>query len=520
MPVKRHRSASTAQAETPLLPAESESAWIASRSFPPFEPMTRPPSVDVVVVGAGITGITAAVLLKEAGLKVAVVEARRAAEGVTGYTSAHLTERLDCSYRQLLSHFGLDGGRLALQGARAALETIDGFVRDLHIDCGFARVPGFYYTERDEGVDGIREEFDAARRLGVDVSMTSEVPLPFPARMALRLERQARFHVRQYLLPLLRSIPGDGSLVFEDTRVVEIEDGEPCLVKTERGTIRAPHVVMATHVPLNRLLLQTKVAHYRSYVLACSVGTKVEDALFWDDADPYHYIRAADIGGEPLLVVGGEDHKVGQEDDTEGRFEALLSYARERFDVRAVPYRWSAQVAEPVDGLPYMGRNAGSSHVYVGTGYSGTGLTFGTLAAMIARDLIVGRESPWAGVFDATRIKPLAAAKEFVAENLDFPAHFVADRLKAAPAEPAEEVAVGEGRILAIDGKKRAVFRDEAGTVHVLDPVCPHMGCLVAFNAAEKSWDCPCHGSRFDGKGEVIVGPAVSGLAKERAGKS
>ena len=516
MTVKSRLSEPAERTDVPALPAQSASPWIASRPFPVFEPMTRAPSVDVVVVGAGITGLTAAVLLKAAGRRVAVVEALRVAEGVTGHTSAHLTERLDCSYRKLLSSFGADGGRLALEAARAALETIASFVRDLRIDCGFKRVPGFYYTERDEGIAGMREEFEAARRLGIDISLTTEVPLPFPARMALRLEDQARFHVREYLLPLVQALPGDGSVVYEDTRVVGIEDGEPCVVTTERGEIRAPDVVMATHVPLNRLLLQTKVAHYRSYVLGCSVGAKVEDALFWDDEDPYHYIRTAEIAGEPLLIVGGEDHKVGQEDDTEGRFEALLAYARDRFDVRKVPYRWSAQVAEPVDGLPYLGRNAASSHVYVGTGYSGTGLTFGTLAAMIASDLILGRENPWAGLFDATRIKPVAGAKEFVAENVDFPAHFVADRLKAAAGTSVEELRAGEGRILLLDGHKRAVFRDESGTVHVLDPVCPHMGCLVAFNAAERSWDCPCHGSRFDARGDVLVGPAVTGLRKER----
>ena len=496
----------------PGLPVESESPWIDTRPYPPRPLLPLPRAVDVVVVGAGITGVTAAVLLKAAGKTVALLEAQRAAEGVTGYTTAHLTELLDCPFTTLLSHFGEEETRRAVHGVRASLDMIAGFVRDRRIDCDYRRVPGFYYTEKDHNAEDLQREFDAARRLGLEVSWTTEVPLPFPVKAALRLENQARFHVRDYLLPLLQSIPGDGSSVFEETRVVDVQDGGPCVVKTEREEIAATDVVVATHVPLNRLFLQTKVAHYRSYALGCRVAASVADALYWDDDDPYHYTRLAQIEGEPLLIVGGEDHKVGQEKDAEGRFEALLDYAHERFGVRQVEYRWSAQVAEPVDGLPFLGRNSLSSHVYVGTGYSGTGMTFGTLAAMIASDLILGRDNPWADVLDATRIKPLAGARKFVAENVDYPAHMVGDRLKAPDERSLEELARGEGSLVKVDGKKRAAFRDESGSVRVLDPVCPHMGCLVAWNAAEKSWDCPCHGSRFDTDGTVLDGPALTGL--------
>jgi glycine/D-amino acid oxidase-like deaminating enzyme/nitrite reductase/ring-hydroxylating ferredoxin subunit len=502
----------TRRERRPRLPKASKSLWIASTRYPRFKPLQGALTVDVAVIGGGITGLTAATLLKAAGKTVAVIEAQRVAEGVTGYTTAHLTEVVDASFGTLISHFGEDDARLAVQATRASLETIADMVRDRGIECGFRRVPGYYYTETDDGVADVREEVEAARRLGLDAVYTEDVPLPFPAKAALRLDDQARFHVRQYLLPLLKGIPGRGSYVFEDTRVVDVEDGEPCVVHAETGTVTARDVIMATHVPLNKFFLQTKVAHYRSYVVAGPVEATLPDALFWDNEDPYHYIRVQEAGGERLAIVGGEDHKVGQEDDTEARFAALRDYAYRKLKMRSIAYRWSAQVAEPVDGLAYLGRNTMSSHVYVGTGYSGTGMTFGTLAARIASDLILGRENPWVKLFDATRVKPLAAAKEFLSENVDFPAHLVGDRLKGAQGDSYRDVKPDEGKIVEIEGKKRAVYRDGQGAVHALNPVCTHMGCLVDFNTAEKSWDCPCHGSRFGTDGTILNGPAVKPL--------
>jgi glycine/D-amino acid oxidase-like deaminating enzyme/nitrite reductase/ring-hydroxylating ferredoxin subunit len=498
---------------TPKLPAASRSLWIADTRYPRFPALKGDLQVDVAVVGAGITGLTAATLLKAAGRTVAVVEAQRVAEGVTGYTTAHLTEVVDATFETLLSHFGEEGARLAVEAARASLDRIAGFVREGGIECDFRRVPGFYYTEDPARVEDVRKEHEAALRLGLPATFTEDVPLPFPVAAGIRLDDQARFHVRRYLLPLLKAIPGGGSHVFEGTRVLDVDDGEPCRVQTERGTINARDVVVATHVPLNRFFIQTKLAHYRSYVLACRTSGPVPDGLFWDDEDPYHYLRAQEVEGGTLLIVGGEDHKTGQEEDTEARFQSLLDYARARFDVRAVAYRWSAQVVEPVDGLAFVGRNALSSHVYVGTGFSGTGMTFGTLAAMISTDLILGRANPWADLFDATRVKPIAAAREYVRENVDFPARFVGDRLKKAEGDSYADLEPGEGKIVEVRGKKVAAYRDESGVVHSLDPVCTHLACLVRFNDAEKSWDCPCHGSRFDTRGAVINGPAVKPLA-------
>jgi glycine/D-amino acid oxidase-like deaminating enzyme/nitrite reductase/ring-hydroxylating ferredoxin subunit len=495
------------------IPDSTRSFWVATapgRSFPPLPGDLR---VDVAIVGGGITGITAALLLKRAGKRVAVLEAQRVGEGVTGYTTAHLTEAIDARYATLIGRFGLEGAKLAARASRAGIERIAAFVRELGIDCGFQRLPGYLYTERDGDLGALHDEYEAARKVGLAVTMSEEVPLPFKARAGVRFEDQAQFHVRKYVMPLAEAVAGDGCHVFEDTRVEAVHHELPCRIETPRGTVHADHVIVAANVPLNRLFLQTKIAHYRSYAIAARTTQLGLKGLFWDTDDPYHYLRSATAGGEDVVVIGGEDHKTGQEEDTVACYVRLVAYARERFAVTAIRYRWSAQVIEPVDGLPFIGRNSLSSHVFVATGYSGNGMTFGTMAGMLLVDEVLGRANPWASLFDATRIKPLASARDFIAENVDFPLHLVGDRLRRPDAKDVADVKAGEGKIVAAGGERLAVFRRDDGGLHVVSAICPHLGCQVHFNNAERTWDCPCHGSRFATDGELLNGPATCGLA-------
>ncbi len=500
------------------LPNNSQSLWIATAKGKTFPALQADRTVDVAIVGAGITGLTAATLLKKAGLSVAVIEADGVAEGVSGFTTAHITEALDRSCGQLIKDFGEDNARLAAESGRVALARIAGFVREEGIACDFARVPAFQYTEDAETVSELAAERKAAASIGSKVTLTRTVPLPFKVAGALRFDRQAQLHPRRYLLPLALAIPGNGSHVFERTRVVEVEDGEPCRVVTAQGTVSARHVIVATHAPFENILLQTKIASYRSYVLALRLkdGEEPPLGLFWDTEDPYHYIRSQASDRGPLLIVGGEDHKTGQDEDTTERFEALLAFAAARFKVASVQYRWSAQVIEPMNGLPFIGRDPGSAHVYVATGYSGTGMTLGTLAAMINTDLILGRKNPYQDLYDPNRFKAKASIVDFVKENVDYPVQLVKDRLKAVETTSLADVAKGEGKIVDLAGEKTAVYRDEHGLLHAVSPVCTHMGCLVGFNNAEKTWDCPCHGSRFDKDGKVLNGPAVTPLECRR----
>jgi Rieske Fe-S protein len=333
---------------------------------------------------------------------------------------------------------------------------------------------------------------------------------------ALRVEDQALFHPREYLLALADRLPGDGSHLFENTKVLEVHDGAPCRVVTEKGTVTAKAVVEATTTPLNRVAMHTKLYAYRTYAVAGPLKGPLEAGQYYDSKDPYHYVRTQRVGEETYVIVGGEDHKVGSEEDTASCFTALESWARERFELKAVTHRWSGQVIEPADGLPYIGRNVGDKHVYVATGLSGTGMTFGTLAGMVLSDLILGNENPYAALYTPGRVKPKAGAKDFIQENAEVAFRFVADRLAKPDGKHLADVAPGEAKILEVEGRKVAVYREDDGTAHAVSPVCTHLGCHVHWNTAERTWDCPCHGGRFSPTGRVLNGPAVKDLPSRK----
>lgn len=493
-----------------------ESLWIATSRATSFPELRGRLEVDVAIVGAGVTGITAALRLVEAGRRVALVDLDRAVSGETGHTTAHLTEAIDARYRTLRRDFGRDGARLAADASRSAIETIAQWARLHAPGSAFTRCDGYLFTDSDDDVEELRSEADAAREAGVDAEFTASVPLPFATRGAVQFRNQGQIHPRRYLLPLLEKIAETGSAILERTRIVNFEEDEVCTLTTEDGSRIVAHAVfVAANVPVNdRVKMHTRNFAYRTYAIALPAPPVA--GLFWDTADPYHYIRSETIDGTPYLIVGGEDHRTGTKRDTNEAYAALEEYTRSRFGLSGATHRWSGQIIEPADGLPYIGLNPGSKNIYIATGYAGQGITFGTAAGILVSDLILGRENPWAELFDPSRIKPLASAVDFVTENAAFPAHLIPDRLTKhdVDARSIDEVPAGEGRLVSINGKKRAVFRGEDGDVTLLSPVCPHMGCDVRWNREASSWDCPCHGSRFGPDGSVINGPATRDLKK------
>jgi glycine/D-amino acid oxidase-like deaminating enzyme/nitrite reductase/ring-hydroxylating ferredoxin subunit len=490
----------------------TESYWLGTRApgYPRLD--TDNVEVDVAVVGGGITGVTAALLLKLAGKRVALLEARRIGNGVTAGTTGHLTEVIDTRYSELEKRFGTDGAALVAASSRVAIEQIAELDARFETQCRFERLPGYLYSERGEDRDILAEELTCMRRAGLTVG-PADVPLPIKVAGGIRVENQAQFHPLDYVTALAARIPGDGSHVFEQTRVHNVDEGEPCRLHVGKGpSLRAEKVVLATHSPLNQVVLQTKVAQYRSYVVSGRVP-HAPHGLFWDTDDPYHYTRAHRDGSGFELIVGGEDHKTGIDEHTDAPFERLTAYAA-RVGLENPRFRWSSQVVEPVDGLPFVGKNAGAERVHVATGFSGNGLTFGTIAALILRDACLGAFNPYAELYDPGRLKPFTRLSSFLAENVDYPLHLVSDALKAPTARSLGEIPKDEGRIVRVKGRRVAAYRDTSGRLYGVSPICTHLGCHVAFNSAEKSWDCPCHGSRFGVDGGVLDGPASDPLER------
>jgi glycine/D-amino acid oxidase-like deaminating enzyme/nitrite reductase/ring-hydroxylating ferredoxin subunit len=471
----------------------------------------------VAVIGAGIMGLTAATLLKRAGKTVAVIEAERIVRGATGYTTAKVTSGHGVIYSELTKTFGAEGARVYAESNQGAVERVARFVEEDGIDCDFERKTNYVYAASKEDVGLIEQEVDAAKRCGLDVSFVEDTTLPYDVAGALRLENQAQFHPRKYLLALAETIPGDGSHVFEQTRALDVDEGEPCEVKTDRGTVHARHVIVATHLPfLDRGLFFAKTYAHRSYAVAAPIEEgKAPDGMFINSSTPTRSVRSIRAGERVLLQVGGQGHKVGQEQDTPARYRQLERFLREHWpQAGPVEYRWSTQDYMSLDRVPYIGRlRRGSRRVTTATGFNKWGMTSGTVAAMILSDRILERENEWAPLFEAKRLKPRAAGKLFK-EGASVGFHFIADRLSRPAEGSPERLGPGDGAILRVEGRRRAVYRDEAGELHVLSPVCQHLRCVVAWNPAERSWDCPCHGSRYTGEGRVIQGPTVMDLKR------
>jgi glycine/D-amino acid oxidase-like deaminating enzyme/nitrite reductase/ring-hydroxylating ferredoxin subunit len=493
---------------------EHESLWIATTEEPAFAALDTPLEVDVAVLGAGIAGLSTALLLKYAGVRVAVLEAGGVCRATTGHTTAKVSAQHGLIYDTLRSTFGSDGARAYAQANLGAIDVIEAVVREHRIGCDWERRPAYAYTEQESNVEQVEQEVDAAREAGCPASYTEQTDLPWPVKAAVRFDDQAQFHPRRYCLALAGLVDGDGSHVFERTRAIDVEDGSPCVVKTERADVRAAFVVLATHLPfLDQGAFFAKCHPEREYALAVALDQPVPTGMYISVEQPTRSIRRHPFGDDELLILSGDSHKTGQDDDTERHYGALRQFAAERFAMRSVAYRWSTQDHMSVDQVPYIGRlRRTSERLYVATGFNKWGMTGGTLAGVVISDQILGRENPLSELFDPNRVKPLASAKQFVKENLDVGRRFVGDRIAKRSPIGAAKLAAGEGQVASVAGRQVAMSRDEAGVLHSVSARCTHLGCIVNWNTAERTWDCPCHGSRFAQDGSVIEGPAVTAL--------
>ena len=501
------------------------SVWMGTTEVPQFQPLTQDLRANVCVIGAGIAGMTTAYLLARAGRAVVLIDDGQIGGGETSRTTAHLTAALDDRYYNIQKLHGEEGARLAAESHMSAIHRIETIASMEDIDCDFQRVEGYLFLGGNSKRLELERELEATHHAGInDTQLIDRIPLSFwDSGPALRFPRQATFHPLKYLKGLARAILRDGGKIYTGVHAEKIEDGEPARVTTSEGhVIGADNVVVCTNTPVNDwLIMHTKQYAYRTYVIGARIPKgSVPHALYWDTPDPYHYIRiqqGEDSGGRELdydiLIVGGEDHKTGQATNTDERFVRLEQWTRERFPmIERIDYRWSGQVMEPVDCMAYIGKNpGGDEHIYIATGDSGNGMTHGTIAGIILNELVQGRKHQWAKLYDPSRVK-LRATPEYLKENVNVAEQYK-DWFTKGDVDRADEIQPGEGAILGTGRGKIAVYRDDRGNTHQLSAVCPHLYGIVHWNDTEKSWDCPCHGSRFDPYGKVVNGPAIVGLS-------
>ncbi len=476
---------------------------------------------DVCVVGAGIAGMTTAYLLLREGKSVVVLDDGPLGGGQTQRTTAHLSNAIDDRYVHIEEWHGYEGVRMAAESHTAAIDRIEAIVNEEKIECEFERLDGYLLGTSGESLEILQRELLAARRAGLSqIELSTRCPLPeFSTVPCLRFPRQGQFHPLKYLTGLKHAIQRMGGLIFTQTRVERIECGPPAIIHTYLGTTVTAHsVVVATNSPFNDFVtIHTKQAAYISYVLGIEVPKgSITKALYWDIESPYHYVRLQSLpksesNGE-LLIVGGEDHKTGQANDADDRYRRIEEWTRKRFPASGkILYKWSGQVLETIDGLAFIGRNPlDGPNVYIATGDSGQGMTHGTIAGILLTDLILERQNPWSTLYDPSR-KTLRAAGRYLQENLNVVSQYTT-WLTGGDVDSTQSIAPGTGAVVRAGLSKVAAYRDDHGVLHQCSAICPHLGCIVEWNRNESTWDCPCHGSRFDKRGHLLCGPANSDL--------
>jgi len=484
------------------------SYWISSTEETFFPRLKEDVAVDVAIIGGGITGISTAFMLKQKGLRVAVIEADQILQGTTGHTTAKITSQHSLIYARLKNSMGEELARQYAQANESAIHYIASVVKEHKINCDFVWKPAYVYTQSDKYIQDIEDEVRAASELGIKARCEEDLPLPFAIKKAVCFENQAQFHPLKYLNMLAGKIPGQGSHIFEGTTVIDIEKNPLAAVTRQGHRITADKIVIASHYPFfdGGGLYFSRIYTEKSYVLGMKIKEKFPEGMFISAEEPTRSLRSQNTGKGELILVGGENHKTGDGENLNQLYQNLLDFAHQTFEVIDIPYRWSTQDCMTIDGVPYTGNiTPRNPDIYVATGYGKWGMTNSTASAMIISDLITKGDNPWAPVYNPSRFK-LGSVKNFMVQNLDVAKEYVTGKLE----RPDDiDIAPGEAGTVYMQGQKMGAYRDKEGELHLIDITCTHLGCELKWNEAEISWDCPCHGSRFSYEGDIIEGPAI-----------
>lgn len=498
--------------------------WIASTDNTDYPQLDEDITVDVAIIGGGMVGISSAYILNQAGLQVAVIEADRILNGTTGHTTAKITSQHGIIYSKLKKQMGRELASQYAEANQDAIRLIAKTVDEKDIQCDFKRCPAYIYTQSDKYVKDLADETEDAKDLGIKASYLDTVPLPFEVKAAMRFDDQAQFHPLKYLKALAQKSTDNGLLIYENTEALDIDQADIPVIESRTGPkVYASKVIIASHFPFfdGGGLYFSKMSQDKSYVLAAQIEEEFPDGMFISAEDPVRSLRSQPYEDGEMILFGSEHHKAGHGEDTNVHYDQLLSFAQENFSLRNILYRWSTQDCMTIDQLPYVGHlTPRSPHIYVATGFGKWGMTNGTAAAMILSDLIIKGDSPWATVYSPSRFFSSGSSlKTFIIQNANVAKDLLSGKL--GQVSPSRELENGEGEIVSYEGNRIGVYKDEQGEVHMVDTTCTHLGCELAWNSAEKTWDCPCHGSRFSYEGDIVEGPAINRLhhANDEANK-
>jgi len=472
--------------------------------------------LDVAIIGGGITGLATALNLQMNGKKCILIESHSIGFGTTGGTTAHLNTAFETPYYKIENSFGEDKAKLLYKAAEEAVGLIENYIREFNIECDFEYKDACLFSKNRKQSEELDRIIGSSQKAGLGISYIGNNFIDVPFEKAAIIKKQAQFHPAKYIYGLAKAFEAKGGLLIQDCMMESFEDSPIVSLKTSLGKFQARQVVFATHIPPGINLLHFRCAPYRSYVLAVKLrNNNYPEGLVYDMDDPYHYYRTQFTDGERYLIFGGEDHKTGHDENVSRRFESLEKNLGEYFDIGKVAFKWSSQYYEPADGLAYIGHFPGHArNIFAATGFGGNGMTYSHIAARTIGDIILSGQSSYQDLFDPDRIKPVAGFTNFVRENADVVKEFIGKNISKEKIKTLDEVRKGEGKVIKYEGNSIAVFRNDDGMLHAVDPVCTHAKCVVQWNETEISWDCPCHGARYSMDGDVLTGPSGRNLDK------